>query len=325
VAFRRLKFFDPYINSVDPRVDGEWGLNSTNSIIAITPYPTFKDMIKNDPAGISNTKMLGSVSNITRNEAVQFSTFYDIGNKLPIDVPGKMIGYLTLESGIFESINLLGSMYETLLDSFEKKYGVKFKDLRKRILYTPALNKTYSESDNMFQPNPDGSARAVTASPSNPNDLTGDNNVENDTTNEGAILMSLSDIRTRIKFGLVIVFFQNEDRVKTEFDSVAVTSTVDNTSALENRRDILGTGAGNTNKLLTFKILSGVFLENCYVTSYNSNIVANQGISSPMESVSIKYTNARNIKNNLIQGDPNTPPITPPSSTSGPATPPITP
>lgn len=303
MAFRRLKFFDPYINSVDPRLDGEWALNSTNSIIAISPYPTFKDMITNDPAGISNTKMLGSVSNITRNEAVQFSTFYDIGNKLPIDVPGKMVGYLTLESGMFESINLLGSMYETLLDAFEKKYGIKFKDLRKRILYTPTLNKVYSESDTLFQSNPDGSARAITASPSNPNDLTGLNDIENNTTNEGALLMSLSDIRTRIKFGLVIVFFQNEDRVKTEFDSVAVTSNVDNTNILETRRDVLGIGTGNTNKLLTFKILSGVFLENCYVTSYNSNIVANQGISSPMESISIKYTNARNIKNNLIETD----------------------
>ena len=47
-----------------------------------------------------------------------------------------------------------------------------------------------------------------------------------------------------------------------------------------------------------------------------------------MESVSIKYTNARNIKNNLIQGDPTTtidPTVTTTTTTSGPATPPATP
>lgn len=290
MAFRRLKYYSPNFTSVDPRIDSNWFLNSTSCVISISPYPTFKSMITNDSGGVSNTRMLGLISDMSRAEVLNIGVHYDIGNKNPIFIPGKMSGQLSLSSNTMECVNLLGGIYETLLTAFEHKYpGNRFKELKEKILYLPKLNDTYFEDPSKQSRKEQGGAVAVQATPDGIEE-------EEIRSNLGSILMSLSDIRTRLKFGLCFIIFQSEDRLSSDVDFSINTSSID---ALEGRDVLQNSTLEPTTSGVNYRILSGIFLENCIINSYSNNINANSPISAPIESVSMLYSSVKNIKQNI--------------------------
>ena len=125
MAFRRLKNYSPQNPSVDPRITSQWALNSSHCVVCVSPYPTLKELLDSDPAGISNTRMLGLLTDMSRAENIAVTSYYDIGDKNPIHVPGKPAYSLSLNSGIMECVNLLGGIYETVLDGLNKRYPGK--------------------------------------------------------------------------------------------------------------------------------------------------------------------------------------------------------
>lgn len=307
MAFRKLKYYTNNLVSIDPRIESNWSINSTSCVLTITPYTTFKELIYNDPAGISNTRMLGLVSSQSRNEIINVTTHYDIGNKNPIFIPGKMMGQINLNSGMMESINLLGGIYETLLTAFERKYQNKFHNLREKILNIPKLNTTYFEDSNTIPlENRDPNA-AVAQTPQADNTLL---DVDS-STSDGAILMSLSDIRTRLKFGLSLIIFQSEKRIQSDVKYETLLGQ-DIVTPLETRQNFAdnivptntsGGGISQLGSKVNYRILSGIFLENCIINNYSMGMESNSQISSPIESISIMYSSASNIKSNLLKSE----------------------
>lgn len=304
MAFRKLKYYTNNLVSIDPRIDQSWCVNSTSCVLTITPYTTFKELIYNDPAGISNTRMLGLVSSQSRNEMINVSTHYDIGNKNPIFIPGKMAGQINLNSGMMESVNLLGGIYETLLTAFERKYQNKFHNLREKILNIPKLNTTYYEDSNTIPLDKrDPNAAIAQTSQADGAILDADSS-----TSDGAILMSLSDIRTRLRFGLSLIIFQSEKRIQSDvdYDTLLGQNIIDPLETRQNFADNIVPGSGSasgglSSPQINYRILSGIFLENCIINNYTMGMESNSQISSPIESVSILYSSASNIKSNLLR------------------------
>lgn len=293
MAFRRLKYYNPGLNSVDPRLDTGWGMDSAKCVVTISPWPTFKELLRNDPAGISNTKMIGLITNYNRNESIQVRTVFDIGNKNPIFIHGKFIGNLTLSSRVMESINLLGSVYETLLEVYKNS---AFEKGAESIISAPELTTSYHEDPSKFDFNFGSSPIAGPAI-----SYVEATEVANNKISDGAILMSLSDVRTRLKFGLSFIVFQDESRIHGDVNS-SFQKTTFQPLELEN-----SVQAGHQS-ITNFKILSGVFLENCIITDFRTGIESGTAISVPGdESISIMYSSSKNIKNKLttkISTDP---------------------
>lgn len=275
MAFRRLKNYSPQNPSVDPRVSAQWALNSSHCVITITPYPTLKELIANDPAGIANTRMLGLITDMSRSENINVTTFFDIGDKRPIHVPGKAMNSLNLNSGMLECVNLLGSVYETILDGLNKRYNNRFKkNPLDEMLIRPVLTETYYEDKALSL---DGGNKATAVKPV----ATSGGFTINDTIDQGAILLSMNDIRLRIKFGLCFLIFQDEERIKNSILGL----------------DTFGPAQAVLEDEKKFNLIGGTFLENCLITSYGSTISSNSAISSPVEALNIVYNDTKILKN----------------------------
>ncbi len=297
MAFRALKYYDPKLNSIDPRLDPEWVINSNYCLVTITPYPTYKSLIKADPAGISNTKMLGIVTNYNRSENVSISVLYDIGNANPILIPGKMSpGQITLSSDMMECVNLLGLMYETILESLAIKG--KFENIIEKILSRPKLTETYYEDPTITKSKSSGGqAHAVRATPSSPGGINSPGY-----TDYGALLMSLGDTRLRTKFGLSFIMLQSEKRIATNLENIDNEFTIttnDFSSGFTETRNVIQGRSSIVPDEVNYKILSGIFLENCLVQSYGTGVNPNSQVSVPIETVSLIYGSSKNIKNNI--------------------------
>lgn len=295
MAFRKLKYYDPTLQAVDPRLDPEWVINSTYCLVTITPYPTYKALIKANPAGISDTKMLGVITNYQRSEDIGINVYYDIGNASPIIVPGKFSpGSITLSSDIMECINLLGSMYETILENIS--ITGQFAGILDQILTRPKLTETYFEDPTLTK-HLNGQATAVKATPAPIGGQESPGYV-----NAGALLMSLGDIRLRVKFGLSFIILQSEKRLKlsnTPLDKNFTITTNDFSNSFTETHDSIRNRQTITPEQVRYQVLTGVFLENCIIKSYGTGINPNSNISSPIETVSIIYSSSKNIKKSI--------------------------
>lgn len=295
MAFRKLKYYENTLQSIDSRLDPEYVVNSNYCLITITPYPTYKALLNSNPAGISETKMLGLVTNYNRSENVAINVLYDIGNSSPILIPGKMSpGQVTLSSDMMECVNLLGLMYETILEN--AVLTGKLANVKEQLLSQPKLTETYYE-DTTISKQPNGQVTAVHAQPAPVGGVEPPGYIDT-----GALLMSLGDMRLRLKFGLSFIVLQSEKRIKggistSEQDFFITTNDFSN-SFVETRQSIKQ-GAYVESSKVNYRILSGIFLENCLIQSYGTGLNPNSQVSTPVETVSIIYGSSKNIKNNI--------------------------
>lgn len=311
MAFRSLKNFNPFLNTVDPRIDSSKIVNSSYCVLAISQYPTFDDTVKK---GLANSlKILGLISGYNVNESIAVSHAYEVGNKKCIIIPGKFRGSMSISSGIVESINLLGSIYETVLDGLNEKYGDIFqKPLTDEILFRPTLNKTYFDNpnnDGTFDPSGGLNEQGIQLAqyygiddeylvdPANPAFET------KEVTDKGAILLSLDDMRLRVKFGIAFIMFQSETRIPenslgfSEIEKVqafGINNTIDNPG-------ILGDLPGGPLSATNYKILGGQFYENCIILDYNRSVNTEPVGSNINESISLMYNGTRRLKRNLSE------------------------
>lgn len=295
MAFRKLKFYENTLQSVDPRLDPEYVVNSNYCLVTITPFSTYKALLAANPAGISETKMLGIITNYNRSENVAINVLYDIGNSSPILVPGKMSpGQITLSSDMMECVNLLGLMYETILEN--AVLTGKFSGIMEQILSQPKLTETYFE-DSTLTKHTNGQSTAVRAQPAPVGGIEPPGYIDT-----GALLMSLGDTRLRLKFGLSFIILQSEKRLKGGITG-NVKDFVINTNDFSNNfvetRQSIGQGAYVETAKVNYRILSGIFLENCIIQSYGTGLNPNSQVSTPVETISVIYGSSKNIKNTI--------------------------
>ena len=274
MAFRKLEHFDPNSVGVDPRVDSRWIVTSVYTVLAVTPFTTFKEL--NNYGGLSSLKLLGLIDSYNVNESVNISQTFEIGNKKAIIIPGKMRGQINISSNIVESINLLGSIYETVLPKLLQNNSFKNTDtdLVEKLLYTPLLDKTYYSDPNK-QPD-DLNSESLTPTPDKTDDFY---KLLNETpqgaesasgldeiTSKGALLFSLDDLRLRIKFGLCFLLFQSSERVRDNAIHNQEISTMDYRNV--NSEEYEGTVFSNTGSKVNYKLIGGQFYENCIISDY---------------------------------------------------------
>jgi uncharacterized membrane protein len=295
MAFRKLKYYENTLQSVDPRLDPEYVINSNYCLVTITPFPTYKTLLANNPAGISETKMLGIITNYNRSENVAINVLYDIGNASPILIPGKMSpGQVTLSSDMMECVNLLGLMYETILEN--AALTGKFSGITDQILAKPKLTETYYE-DSSISKSTKNQATAVPATPASPGGIEPPGYIDT-----GALLMSLGDRRLRLKFGLSFILLQSEKRIKggiTNQKADFQITTNDFSNTFTETRQSIKYGAYVEPTKVNYRILSGIFLENCIIQSYGTGINPNSTVSTPVETVSVIYGSSKNIKSTI--------------------------
>lgn len=315
MAFRNLTDYTPLLTSVDPRIDAQWMINSNHCVIAVSPYPTLKEL--NNKEGLKGLKLLGLVSGYTMNESIAFMSVHEIGNKRAIIIPGKLRGNINLNSNMIESVNLLGGIFETVLEGLVKRdiyKGVFSKPVRsdteggghnidfvETILFRPELNKTYdslesvSPSSNLggdlsdplnISGNPSGEPTAATAASS---------------TSKGAILLSIDDVRLKLRFGLCFVMFQSEKRIpKTSISQTFNSVEESNLADIQDITDPLGAaGLFVEDQLTRYRILGGQFYENCLLTDYSRTVSSDPMGGNISESASIVYNGTKKLIQNM--------------------------
>src|SRR5690606_5726092 len=197
MAFKKIINYNPDIPRVDSRVEDQWILNSSHITLSISKYRTLEET--NKKGGIESTKIVGLISSVSNTENMNLDQFFEIGTRKILTVPGKTRGVMSLSSEVVESVNLLGSISESILESLKEKYGniYTFKNGDKNII-NPTLSKYYAESEFVINEDPSK------ASPGIPSDMSGyDTN-----TNKGAISLSINDIKFKFKFGLSLLLWQ---------------------------------------------------------------------------------------------------------------------
>ncbi len=302
MAFRQLQHYDLNNMGVDPRVDSRWIVTSTHTVLAVSQYPTYNQL--NDNGGISTLNLLGLIDSYNINENVHMMQTFEVGNKRSIIIPGKMRGQMSISSNIVESINVLGSIYETVLPGLNKYKQFSGKDLVGDILYTPELNKTYYSDPN--KESEDNNATSIIPVPDTQEDpylkLIDPDRVEmasaamsqNDMISKGALLFSLDDLRLRVKFGLCFLIFQSSERVlKTDVFSGDMPSVdFKNVTSTE----FLEMPMGDITKTINYKLVGGQYYENCVITDYNRSTNSQPVGPNINEGLSLYYNGTHKLK-----------------------------
>lgn len=302
MAFRQLQHFDPNYMGVDPRVDSRWIITSTYTVLAVSKYPTYNQL--NDNGGISTLKLLGLIDSYNINENVHMMQTFEVGNKRSIIIPGKMRGQMSISSNIVESINVLGSIYETVLPGLSKYNQFSKRDLVTDILYTPELDKTYYSDPNMDSQ--DNNATSLTPVPDKQEDpyldLIDPDRVDmasaamdsSEITSKGALLFSLDDLRLRVKFGLCFLIFQSSERVqKTDvYSGENISADLKNVESTE----FMDRSLGDTTKTITYKLVGGQYYENCVITDYNRSTNSQPIGPNINEGLSLYYNGTHKLK-----------------------------
>jgi len=121
MAFKKIINYNPDIPRVDSRVEDQWILNSSHITLSISKYRTLEET--NKKGGIESTKIVGLISSVSNTENMNLDQFFEIGTRKILTVPGKTRGVMSLSSEVVESVNLLGSISESILESLKEKYG----------------------------------------------------------------------------------------------------------------------------------------------------------------------------------------------------------
>lgn len=309
---------------MDPRVDSRWAINSNHMIMAVTHYKTYNEMLR---AGknISDLKVLGLVTSHSVSETTQISQFFEIGNKREIFIPGKTAGRLSLSSEMIESVNLLGGIAETVVEGLKSdaSLGRAMTNFDEKVMFHPEVNEFYYEGSDK------GSGMdiaQVSNDPMHPNfqdytygnerqrDAMAQNNQANpeqkNGTNQGALLFSIADLRMKVKFGLCFLLFQNSRRLTYsavdtpgknglfqtnspypkpsdfDYDYLLAQQTYD-------EEDESSLGDKYTE---TYRILGGVFFENCLISDYGRSVNGDPVSSNYTESLNILFNGTRNLQ-----------------------------
>jgi len=316
MAFRSLKNYQPNIKKIDPRVDGTYAVNSNYCVMAISPYPTIKQTI--EKGLISTLRLIGLINSYAINEAIAVAQFHEIGNKKNIVIPGKFRGSMQLSSNMFESINLLGSIAETMLDGFNEKYKNLFKgahgkyiDFSDEILFKPVLNEVYFNDEKK-----EGSlyedvtmaqglelAEYYGIKDEYLDEGAGEASSIPDTSNKGAILLSIDDVRVRVKFGLCFIMFQKETRIPEDSLAWGYNDQFKAPSSGNVVESLSEIGIVLPEKVelnpINYKILAGQFYENCTLVNYSRNVDTSPVGGNISESVSIIYNGTERLKRNM--------------------------
>jgi hypothetical protein len=321
MAFKSVKEYNPYQSKMDPRMESSWAINSNHMVMVVTHHKTYNDMIRAGQT-IADLKILGLVSNHAVSESTNIFSTFEIGNKRQLMIPGKTAGRLSLSSDMIESVNLLGSIYETIVEGYKKDPNLAkaMANFDSKVMYHPELNETYSEgsdqgsgldinnrSTDIMDPNTPfyqyGSEEEKQRLADAEKDRAEDEKTKG--TNQGAILLSIGDLRMKVKFGLCFLLFQNSKRLvyssvegdlKTkspfpkpedfDFDSSIAFETYD-------EEDVRDLGDKYTN---SFRILGGVFFENCLVTDYSRSINTEQSGPNYIENLNISFAGTKNLQ-----------------------------
>ena len=310
MAFRRLQDFNPVSMGIEPRVDSEYAINSNYCVLGASSYPTLKETIENGFS--SNIRLIGLIGNYNLNEAINFNSVFEIGNSKSITIPGKFRGSMQLSSGMIESVNLLGSIAESIVEGFARKYRDYFKGINEEgvdffdeVLFRPKLNETYfSDEKKVGSLNPSGNNELLDyygiGDEYDPSVASEASSIP-ETTDKGAISLSLDDIRLRIKFGLCFIIFQRETRLPENTLKDYGTFQAYDTTALENLSEITGQLINSTLNPINYKIMAGQFYENCFLNSYSRALNSNALGGNYNESVSLIYNGTRKLKKNMAQ------------------------
>jgi len=310
MAFRSIKYFNPDSSQIDPRVNPATIVTSDHCVLGVCAYPTLKEATS---AGINNSiKLIGLLSGYSVNESVAVSTTYEVGNKRQIIVPGKFRGSMGLSSSIIESINLLGSIYETVLEGLNYKYkGIFKKPLTDDILFRPTLHKTYFDNPNNDGTFSNGGLNDQGIELSQYYGIDEEYNPESadaaippkEATNKGAILLSLDDLRLRVKFGLAFIMFQGETRIPENslgYSEIETVSAFGTQNIVENPGRLSDLPGGPLSPI-NYRILGGQFYENCVILDYNRTVGTEAVGPNINESVSLMYNGTRRLKRDLNQ------------------------
>lgn len=317
MAFKSVKNYNPFFSKMDPRVDSRWAINSNYMVMAVTHHKTYDSLIASGKS-IADLKIMGLISDHAVSENTNIAQFYEIGNKRPIHIPGKTNGRLSLSSEIIESVNLLGGIYETVIAGMKNDLalGRAMKDLDENVMFHPLLNEAYYEGSDNGSPIDDigggiinditdpnfsysqlekRNALAVTATPAS----------QGGGSNQGALLLSINDVRLKIKFGLCFLLFQNSKRLIN--DSVDGNFSTDSpfpkpdqfdfenmpATSFEDVEDFGDLGDKYTD---SYRILGGVFFENCLITDYNRSANTQQLGNNYSEQLNVVFNGTRNIQ-----------------------------
>ena len=254
--FGKLKDWFPNIAHVDPTFDEIKAIGSKYVVISAIKYPTYQLMTR---AGrtVADSKMIGLIQDFTFPQIRPIQRAYEIGSRYPYSIPGKYSGDLALSSIFFDSAgNILGNIIASAYGLDDPDTSANDRAIGERLLNRPLLYRpgdtsgtaTYSMAD----------VGSVT---------TGDarNNVR------GNLRFSLDDNALDRPFGMVMSFFQSEER--------------------------LGIGSDITSDQERFKISACLFFEMCKVTSYNLALRADVEIIQ--ENASFFYSGLANVKTSL--------------------------
>jgi hypothetical protein len=329
MAFKSVSEYTPFYSKMDPRVDSRWTINSNHMIVAVTHFKTYADMLKAGKT-VADMKVVGLVTSHQVSESTSIAQFFEIGNKREIFIPGKTVGKLSLSSEMMESVNLLGGIYETVVEGLktDSSLGKAMKNFDENVMFHPELEQMYTEGsdkgsgvdmvstsnnpmDPDFQNYTYGTERQqdAEANAKAKDDLLGIEKKES--TNKGALLFSIADLRMKVKFGLCFMVFQNSRRLTyssvdltgkngglfqtnspyprpSEFDyeQTIAQSTYD-------EEDELDMGDKYTD---AYRILGGVFFENCLVSDYSRSINTEQIGPNYAESLHVLFSGTRNLQ-----------------------------
>lgn len=271
MAFRKITNFNPDKQKIDPRVDDQWVVNSSHIVLAVNPWPTYKECLAN--GGPLASDMIGLLNSHSVSESTNVTPFYEVGNKAPILIPGKSSGGMTLSSGMVESMNILGSIYETVLKGLNSRFGNIFKPtILDDVMSRPDLSTTYFSDPKSNIVSDLVASKAAT---------------QEETSNKGAILLSIHDIRLKVKFGIVFMMFQSEKRITTS----AFSTSGFNINQLAGDQAVQET---------QYKLMSGIFYENCLLNSYGRAVNTDSGGNNINETVNIIYSDVKKI-NTTVQ------------------------
>lgn len=312
MAFRKVINYHPYQSKMDPRVDSQWAINSNYMVMAVTHHKTYNELILNKKT-IGDMKVVGLISDHSVSESTSSISFFEVGNKREIIIPGKTLGRLQLSSQIIESVNLLGSIYETVIDGYKDDpiLGKAMQALENDVMFRPFLSQSYSEESDLggvlqspvdtgLTPNLGG----ILPSVGSPDYVSLDGLKANgsDLNSRGALLLSIFDNRLKVKFGLSFLMFQNVRRITRESVEGGFLTTgnlteeeIDNSINIDdpNWTDQVEVPSQYDD---TYRLLGGVFFENCLITDYNRNVNTQEVGPNYIETINVKYNGSRNLQ-----------------------------
>ena len=326
MAFRSVTEYHPYYSKMDPRIDSRWAINSNYMILAVTHYKTYAEMLRAGKT-VADMKVIGLITNHQVSESTHISQFFEIGNKREIFIPGKTVGRLSLSSDVIESVNLLGGIYETIVEGLKNDTTLAkaIKNFDDNVMFHPEVAETYYEnsdqgsgvdttptSDDPMNPNFEfytyGNEKNIDKSTKNSS--TSSNIEKGKGTNKGALLFSIADLRMKVKFGLCFMLFQNERRLTYSSADVKgknglfqtnspfpQPSDIDYETSLAqltyDEEDELDFGDKNTD---AYRILGGVFFENCLISDYSRSVNTDQIGPNYSESLSVLFSGTKNLQ-----------------------------